>query len=46
MKVANTEIFKRKFLEFENLVIHKENKDDELFKKIKELRDKHREPYY
>lgn len=44
--MENTEIFRRKFLEFEKLIINEENKDEKLAEKIKELKNKHREPYY
>lgn len=44
--MENTEIFRRKFLEFENLVIHEEDNDEKLSKKLAEFRSKHREPYY
>ena len=44
--MENTEIFRRKFLEFEKLTTNEENKDEKLIEKIKELKNKHREPYY
>lgn len=44
--MENTEIFRRKFLELEQLTIHEEDKDEKLALKIKELRNRHREPYY
>ena len=46
VKMENTEIFRRKFLELEQLTIHEEDKDEKLALKIKELRNRHREPYY
>lgn len=42
----NTETFRRKFLELENLTIHEEDNDEKLGNKIKQLKSKHREPYY
>lgn len=42
----NTEIFRRRFLELEKLTIYEEDNDEKLVKKIKELKNKHREPYY
>ncbi len=46
VKMENTEIFRRKFLELEQLTIHEEDKDEKLALKIKGLRNRHREPYY
>lgn len=44
--VKNVETFRRKFLELENLTIREENNDEKLAKKIIELKNKRREPYY
>ena len=44
--IRNTEIFRRRFLELEKLTIYEEDNDEKLVKKIKELKNKHREPYY
>ena len=44
--MENTEIFRRKFLELENLVIQEEDNDTKLSLKLKELKNKHKEPYY
>lgn len=44
--VKNAETFRRKFLEFENLTTHEEDNDEKLASKIKELKNKRREPYY
>ena len=45
-EVKNTEIFRRKFLELENLTINEEDNDEKLASKIKDLKNKHREPFY
>lgn len=42
----NTEIFRRKFLELEKLTINEEDNDEKLASKIKDLKNKHREPFY
>ena len=46
IEVENIYIFRRKFLQFENLVIDEEYNDIKLLSKIKELKDKNRELYY
>ena len=46
IEVENIYIFRRKFLQFENLVIAEEYNDIKLLSKIKELKDKNRELYY
>ena len=44
--MKNTEIFRRKFLEFEELLTNEENKKDMLAKRIRDLKNEHKEPYY
>ena len=44
--VKNTEIFRRKFLELENLTFNEEDNDEKLVSKIKDLKNKHRELFY
>ena len=46
IEVENIYIFRKKFLQFENLVIAEEYNDIKLLLKIKELKDKHGESYY
>lgn len=44
--MKDNEIFRRKFIELEELVINEKGNDEKLAKKVRTLRDKHKEPFF